>query len=298
MRRSPTASPPRTAPRSSQASCPPRWARTTARRSLALEPGALGGRPGGVGAVLDTVERAELRDTEVASIRDGIETRFAGDLSAAETSLGAALIQPLVVPNSSFSEELTAQARSRAAEAVADVVKAWERGETIVRSGDRVDEVALEAIDYFQLNTGGLDVARLVGFIVLSVLVIGLLLTWTWRFRREFWHRNNVLLLLSLLLLIAVFALKLTVGRPWLPYALPLAAVGMILAVLLDAGVAMVMTALIALLAAAVNGTGTTANTGVELAAYVLLGGWPGSSPCGAAIASPSSSRPGSPCSW
>jgi cyclic-di-AMP phosphodiesterase PgpH len=86
------------------------------------------------------------------------------------------------------------------------------------------------------------------------------------------WHRNNVLLLLSLLLLVAVFALKLTAGRPWLPYALPLAAVGMIVTVLLDAGAAMVMTALIALLAAAVSSAaGTTA--GVELAAYVLLGG-------------------------
>ena len=97
--------------------------------------------------------------------------------------------------------------------------------------------------------------------------MIGLLLTWTWRFRREFWHRNNVLLLLSLLLLFAVFALKLTAGRPWLPYALPLAAVGMLVTVLLDAGVAMVMTALIAVLAAAVNGTG------LELGAYVLFGG-------------------------
>ena len=119
-----------------------------------------------------------------------------------------------------------------------------------------MDEVAFEAIDYFGLNEGGLDVARLVGFVVLSVLVIGLLLTWTWRFRREFWHRNNVLLLLSLLLLFAVFALKLTAGRAWLPYALPLAAVGMLVTVLLDAGVAMVMTALIAVLAAAVNGAG------------------------------------------
>jgi len=181
------------------------------------------------------------------------------------------------VPNSSFSAELTESARSRAAEAVEDVMKSWERGETVVRAGDRVDDVAWEAIGFFRLNEGGLDVARLVGFGVLSLLVIGLLLTWTWRFRREFWHRNNVLLLLSLLLLFAVFALKLTAGRPWLPYALPLAAVGMIVAVLLDAGAAMVMTALIALLAAAVTSAGATTtvgtSAGVELAAYVLLGG-------------------------
>jgi len=222
--------------------------------------------------VLDTLERSELRDTEVQVTSEGVESRFAGDLTEPETALGAALIRPLIVANSSFSSELTAAARSRAAEAVQDVPKSWERGETIVRAGDRVDEVAWEAIETFGLNQGGLDVARLVGFVVLSVLVIGLLLTWTWRFRREFWHRNNVLLLLSLLLLVAVFALKLTAGRPWLPYALPLAAVGMIVAVLLDAGAAMVMTALIALLAAAVSSAaGTTA--GVELAAYVLLGG-------------------------
>ena len=149
-------------------------------------------------------------------------------------------------------------------------MKSWERGETIVRFGDRVDEVAWEAIVHYQLNKGGLDVARLVGFVVLSVLVIALLLTWTWRFRREFWHRNNVLLLLSLLLLVAAFALKLTAGRDVLPYALPLAAVGMLVTVLLDAGVAMVLTALIAILAAAVNGAG------LELAAYVMLGGMAG----------------------
>jgi hypothetical protein len=220
--------------------------------------------------ILDTVERSELRDTELAPIRDGIQGRFAGDLTGPEAALAAALIQPLIVPNSSFSAVLTEQARSRAAEGVADVVKSWQRGETIVRSGDRVDEVAFEAIDRFGLNEGGLDVARLSGFIVLSVLVIGLLLTWTWRFRREFWHRNNVLLLLSLLLLFSVFALKLAAERAWVPYALPLAAVGMLVTVLLDAGVAMVMTALIAILAAAVNGAG------LELAAYTMLGGMAG----------------------
>jgi len=226
--------------------------------------------------VLDTIERSELRDTEVAMMRDRLESRFAGDLSTVEVALGASLIRPLVVPNSSFSGVLTSQARDRAAEGVADVVKAWQQGETIVRSGDRVDEVALEAIDYFRLNEGGLDVARLAGFVILAVLVIGLLLTWTWRFRREFWHRNNVLLLLSLLLLLAVFAIKLTAGRAWLPYALPVAAIGMLVTVLLDAGVALVLTALIAILAAAVNTVAAGSALGLELAAYTMLGGLAG----------------------
>lgn len=217
--------------------------------------------------VLDTYERAELRDSEVAAIRQGVADRLAGDLNADERALAAALIAPLIVPNSSFSAELTAQARTAAAAAQPDVVKSWDRGETIVRNGDRVDDVAFEAITWFGLNKGGVDVARLVGFVLLSMLVIALLLLWTWRFRREFWHRNNVLLLLGLLLLITVFALKLTAGRAWLPYAMPIATVGMLVTVLLDGGAAMVLTGLLAVLAAAVNGGG------LELAAYSMLGG-------------------------
>src|SRR5438874_2607726 len=52
--------------------------------------------------VLDTVERPELRDTAVSTMRDGIASRFAGDLSGPEIALGVALIKPLVVPNSSY----------------------------------------------------------------------------------------------------------------------------------------------------------------------------------------------------
>ena len=217
--------------------------------------------------VLDTLERTELKDTQVPLVRDNLPGRMAGDLTADERVLAAAMIEPLVVANSAYDPQLTETRRQQAAAAVEPVEKAWEKGDIITRSGDRVTSEAFEAVAYFRLNEGGLDVARLAGFVVLSILVIGLLLTWTWRFRREFWHRNNVMLLLSLLLLVAVLALKVTAGRTWLPYALPLAAIGMLVTVLLDAGIAMVLTALIAVLAAAVNGAG------LELAAYVMLGG-------------------------
>ncbi len=220
--------------------------------------------------VLDTLERTELKDSQVPLVRDGLAGRMGGDLNTDERQLAAALIRPLVIGNSSFSAPLTQTRQDQAAAAVTDRTQAWEKNDVIVRFGERVTPEAFEAISYFQLNKGGLDVARLIGFVVLSILVISLLLTWTWRFRREFWHRNNVLLLLSLLLLVAVFALKLTAGRLWLPYALPLASVGMVVAVLLDAGAAVVITALLALLAAAVNGAG------LELAAYVLMGGLAG----------------------
>ena len=220
--------------------------------------------------VLADTERTELKDTQVAVVVAGLDGRISTDLNVDERHLVAALIGPLIVANSSYDPALTQTRKEQAAAGVPEQVMSWERNDIIVRANDRVTPEAFEAITYFKLNEGGLDVARLLAFVILSVLVVGLLLTWMWRFRRDFWHRNNVLVLLALLLVVAVLVLKLTAGRTWMPYALPLAAVGILVTVLLDGGVAIVMTALIAVLAAAVNGAG------LELAAYVMLGGMAG----------------------
>jgi putative nucleotidyltransferase with HDIG domain len=73
-------------------------------------------------------------------------------------------------------------------------------------------------------------------------------------------------LLISLLLIGASVALKVTGDRSVLPYVLPTAAVGLLLAVLLDAGAALLVTGILALLGGAIIGT-------VEFAAYTLFGG-------------------------
>jgi len=67
------------------------------------------------GRVLDSLLRSELRDTQVADVRASLAGRMGGDLDEGERALAAELIAPLVVPNSSFSRQLTSQAEDRAA---------------------------------------------------------------------------------------------------------------------------------------------------------------------------------------
>jgi len=220
--------------------------------------------------VLDSTERTELRDTEVAITRSRLSEQMAGGLSEAERMLAAELIAPLVVPNSSFSSVLTQQEKDRRAAAVAPVTETVLQGEIIVRGGTKLTEVDAARLAAFGLDKSSPDVQSLAGWFVLSALLVTLLLGWIWRFRLGFWHRNNVLILISLLLLFATFALKLTAGRAALPFAMPLAAIPMLIAVLLDAEVAIVVAALVAFVAGAVNGPS------LELATYVFLGGLAG----------------------
>jgi cyclic-di-AMP phosphodiesterase PgpH len=222
------------------------------------------------GRVLDQVERAELRDNIVPDARAGLAGRIGGDLSPQEQSLATALITPLVVPNSSFSLDLTVQQQEKAAEAVQPVHESFAQGETIVREGDKISALDFEVIQAFGLDVPRPDFVRLAGWFVFSDLLVGLLLGWLWRFRPKLWHRSNVLLLVGFLLAFAAFALKVTADRPGLPFIVPAAAVAILVAILLDGGVALVMAALIALVAG-------TLNSSVEIASYVLLGGMAGS---------------------
>jgi putative nucleotidyltransferase with HDIG domain len=174
------------------------------------------------------------------------------------------------VPNSSFSQDATDKARDKAADDVQPVMVTIQSDQVIVHGGDVVTPSVYEALQQFGLTEGRPDFARLAGWFVLSILLVALLLAWVWRFRPEVWHRNNVLLLVGLLIVVATFALKLSAGRSILPFFVPTAAVGMLLAILLDAGAATIVMAMLAVVAGATNGAT------LELAAYVFLGGLAG----------------------
>ena len=162
--------------------------------------------------VLDATLRTELRDTEVEETRLRLAGRMAGGLDEAERMLAAELIAPLVVANSSLDLELTETARAQAAAEVTPVRVAIRQGEVIVRNGSPLTAIDIEKIDALGLSETVPDVASLGGWFLLALLVVGLLLAWIWRFRPALWHRNNVLILIGLLLVGATLALKVTAG--------------------------------------------------------------------------------------
>jgi len=220
--------------------------------------------------ILDATVRTELRDTEVAETRAKIESRMGGDLDEAERMLAAELIAPLIVPNSSFDQALTDQARDRAAESVAPVRVNIALGQVVVRKGSPVSAADLEAINNLGLGQDpGVTLSTAFGWFLLAALIVTMLLAWIWRFRPTLWHRDNVLFLIGLLVVGTTLALKVTAGREVLGYFLPTAAIGMLVAILLDASLATIVMAIIAIAGGALAGT-------IEFASYTFLGGLAG----------------------
>jgi putative nucleotidyltransferase with HDIG domain len=222
--------------------------------------------------VLDATESTELREPELEDARARLTGQMAGGLTDDQRTLAATIIDPLIVANSFFSADLTDAAREQAAAEIKPQMVQVEQNEAIVRRGDKVTDEQLEAIDEFELRTARPDVVRLSGWLFLSILVVALTLAWIWRFRRELWHRTNAMLLIGLIVVGTAVLLKATAERPGLSFVVPTAAAGMLLAILLDAGVATLVTIVIALLGGAMNKTGNE----LEFATYILVGGLAG----------------------
>jgi cyclic-di-AMP phosphodiesterase PgpH len=220
--------------------------------------------------VLDSLLRTQLRDTEVAETRTRLAGLMAGGLDEQERALAAQLISGLVVPNSSYNAELTQQEGDRRAEAVMPVRVQILAGEVILRRGESLTPEDIEKVDALGLGETRPDVASLFGWFLLAVLIVGMMLGWMWRFRPKLWHRDNALVLTGILVVGATIALKLTADRAILQFFLPTAAIGMLLAILLDASLATVVIALVAIIGGAVNGLS------LEFTAYVFLGGMAG----------------------
>jgi hypothetical protein len=217
--------------------------------------------------VLGLVQRDPLRDAELESVRRNLGERFSAALTDDERGLATEIVAPLLVPNATYSEALTADARDAAAAAVPPISYTIRQGEVIVEAGKQVTPLEIAKLDAFNLTEAHLDVARLAGWFLLAVLVVVLLLAWTWRYRQELWHRARALALLGLVLLLTALAYKLTAGRSILPFFVPGAGASMLVAILLGAGPATMITALLAILAGAANGLS------LELAAYIFVGG-------------------------
>jgi putative nucleotidyltransferase with HDIG domain len=123
------------------------------------------------------------------------------------------------------------------------------------------------ALALYGWSTGaGPDPVRFVGWLLMSVVVVGSLLGWIWRFRPGLWHRNRPLLLVAFVLVGSTALIAVTADRSVLPYLVPVATGALLLSVLLDAGLALTVLAILAVLGGAVAGQ-------TQLAAYILLGG-------------------------
>ncbi len=219
-------------------------------------------------AVIGQVMRQEVREGEVQEAREKVPRMIGLDLSDGEASMAALLTQSFVIPNSFLDPAATAEARAEAREAVGPVTRRFEEGQVIVREGDPVDALDIEALDQFGLRQPRAEWTEFVGAAMLATLGVALLYIYLARFDPQvIWQGQHPLLLVLLTALFVLGAGLMVPAGGVLRYLAPASALAMLLTATLGrhagAGSAVFLAAV----------TGVIASNSLEITIYAAMGG-------------------------
>ncbi len=219
-------------------------------------------------SVVDEAMSEEIRESQLDQARRTVSTLVDLDLSEVQAGIVSELARDLIKPNSFYNAEKTDEAKQLARESVTPVSRTIAEGEIILREGDIVTPLDVEALSALGLRQAEIEWQGVVGtiiFVLLITIVLGLYLV---RFRPEYWVRWPHMLLLLFLLVLFILTGKLMVSdQTTLSYLLPTAALSMLLTVLLGPQLAITATVLFSMI------VGFMAGGSLEPATYALVGG-------------------------
>lgn len=209
----------------------------------------------------------EIRSDHLDEVKETVRV-FEPDLSDRETALVEAWARQFIVPNSLADPQATQQARDRARQAVQPAYVTLADGEIIVREGEVVSPLAQEALVKLRLLQPTVSWTGIGARVLFTSLLVALLAMYLSTLHPDFWGNWRELLLLGLLVVSSVLTAKLMIpGHVVLGYLLPIATTSMLFTALVNAEIAVVLTAILAPL------IGLVAGGSLEFALYAFAGG-------------------------
>jgi putative nucleotidyltransferase with HDIG domain len=160
-------------------------------------------------------------------------------------TVATAVASQALRPNLLLDGEETRRRQRLAMEAVPPVVVRILRGEVIVRRGEVVTRDHLQKLAAVGLAQPLRGLRPVAGMTLASALLVALASFSLVRHQEEVWRQNKLLVLTSLITLTTVLAARLVIAR-FQPYLMPAAAATMLLAILLNPGLAVLVGTVVA----------------------------------------------------
>ena len=218
--------------------------------------------------ILSIVMRREIREGEVTKAQRAVPSMISLDLNDKQADVVQSLVDGLITANTFYNEEQTQIARDEAAQAVQPINRTIAAGETILREGDTVTDLDIEALGALGLLQPQRTWRDYLSALIIALVLDALLIAFTTLRRRDFWLETLPVLLLGVIFSGFIVTAKVMLPmHTLLPYLFPLASMAMLISSLVDMPIAVFATAILALL------VGQYIGAEVEVMVYLFLGG-------------------------
>jgi putative nucleotidyltransferase with HDIG domain len=218
--------------------------------------------------VLAEVMRDEIKTDQEDTYRLTVSRRIDLELGASQAEIVNEIASALVKANRVANPEATESARQAALEGVPPQMRVLEQNESILRSGEIVRAEDIEALQELGLLNPQIDWLTVSGVCLFALVLSVSAAIYMWHNEQALIRQPLHLLLLLLLLTSFTLLAKWGLGQSVpLPYLMPLAALGMLVTVLLNARLGLVAQVLLCLAVGQIMGGR------LELVLYNLAGG-------------------------
>lgn len=218
--------------------------------------------------VLDTTMRNPIRPSDLSAEYARIPARISLAFSAEHAELIATWVQAFVCPNSFFNAGRTNEERARARARVSTVYRTIEKGQAIVREGEVVTPLTIEALAETGLLRPTLRLTDYIAPALVALILAILMALFIFQMHPTLLVQPRVLILIAFVMLVFVAGAKVLGSRlSLLHYLYPISAATMLLTVLVNASVAFGAMVLLAI------AFGFLGHSSFELTLYALAGG-------------------------
>lgn len=200
--------------------------------------------------VLEQVMRNTIREDRLEDARRNMPALVSLSLPEEQAALVAELVEAFVAPNSLYSESLVEAARQKARQAVTPVTRSYIAGETVVQRGQVITATGLEALQELGLVKLQSNWKEMTSAVILVLLAIAFMVSYLRR-NKQLIEDVRGLTLIAILFLVFLIGGRLTLpNHTVIPYVYPLAAYGLIVAVLIGTEPALISSLVLAILVA------------------------------------------------
>ncbi len=217
--------------------------------------------------VLDQAMRSEIREGGLPAAQRAVPSLIALGLNDQEAGIVSALVTGLLRENTFLNQERTQAAQQEAAAKVQPVERTIAASEIIVRAGDRLDPLDVEALNALGLLSARRTWQHVVSALLLGIVISSLLVAFVTAHSRYVWRQTfRVAVLGSLFCGFVILAKMMVPMHTLMPYLYPMAAMAMLIGALIDLPVATVATLLVGLL------VGIFTEGDMEIVVYAIAG--------------------------
>lgn len=226
--------------------------------------------------VLDEVMRDRVRQTELASIKVSMPSRFSQALSSGQQTVATLIVNDLIKPNEVLNVSETTRQRREAQDQIEPVREVVEKGEIVVREGNVVSASDLEKLEALGLQQAETEWSEIIAAVLIVLIWVTIFFTYLRHYQAGILHGDRrAVLLVGMILLVAgatrlAATQQISESMTW-AYLVPYATVGMLVAILIDQQLALLVTALLGILAGFMTGNS------LDVAVLAAVGGAVGS---------------------